>query len=144
MYVRHFHPYYSFKLYLNLHLMIKPRNILPLVGRILPLVPIGRASFCPRNYRTFWNNASFLLLMLFLVLDFICWTGWTKTFNFLTVIILCYMTVTKRFWMTFKPTQQQTKTKKPFIFLYNLFANHAHLALLQVKFKLKSSHKMCC
>ena len=44
------------------------------------------------------------------------------------MIILCYMTVTKRFWMTFKPTQQQTKTKKPFIFLYNLFANHAHLA----------------
>lgn len=34
--------------------------------------------------------------------------------------------------------------KKPFIFSYYLFANRAHLALLQVKFKLKSSHKMCC
>ena len=36
------------------------------------------------------------------------------------------------------------KKKKPFIFSYYLFANREYLALLQVKFKLKSSHKMCC
>ena len=35
------------------------------------------------------------------------------------------------------------KNKKTF-HLFVLFANRAHLALLQVKFKLKSSHKMCC
>ena len=44
----------------------------------------------------------------------------------------------------FQTHSATNKNKKPFIFLYNLFANHAHLALLQVKFKLKSSHKMCC